>query len=227
MSNVLVVGDLHSPFIKEGYLEHCIATKKRFKCDTVVFIGDVIDNHYSSFHESDPDGYGAGQELQRAIDKLRPFYEAFPNAHVTWGNHDEIITRKSMSAGLSKRWLRSYSEVLETPGWDFVEHVDIDGVRYQHGTGGAAEHAAFNRAKNYRVSVVQGHIHTAANIEFSAGLVDRVFGFQVGCGIDAAAYAMAYARNFTKKPIVSCGVVLDDGKLPILCPMYLGDKENR
>jgi hypothetical protein len=35
------------------------------------FIGDIIDNHYSSYHESDPDGYSAGEELDRAIDMIK------------------------------------------------------------------------------------------------------------------------------------------------------------
>ena len=44
---------------------------------------------------------------------------------------------------------------------------------------------------------------------------------QVGCGVDDRSYAMAYAKNFTKKYIVSCGVVLESGTLPLLIPMNL------
>jgi hypothetical protein len=42
---------------------------------TVIFIGDIIDNHYSSYHESDPDGYSAGEELDRAIDMIKDWYK--------------------------------------------------------------------------------------------------------------------------------------------------------
>ena len=117
--NVLIIGDLHSPFTREGYLEHCIDTYEKYNCNTVVFIGDVIDNHYSSFHEQDPDGFGAGEELDRAIAMLQPFYKAFPKAKVCIGNHDAIICRKAFSSGISNRWIRDYDEVLGTYGWDF------------------------------------------------------------------------------------------------------------
>ena len=50
-SNVLVIGDLHEPFCLDGYLDFCIEQQKKWNCDKVIFIGDVIDNHYASYHE--------------------------------------------------------------------------------------------------------------------------------------------------------------------------------
>ena len=43
MSRVLVIGDIHEPFCLDGYLENCKKQYKDFKCDKVVFIGDIID----------------------------------------------------------------------------------------------------------------------------------------------------------------------------------------
>ena len=43
----------------------------------------------------------------------------------------------------------------------------------------------------------------------------------VGCGIDATKYAFEYAKHNSKKQIIGCGVVLDNGRLPILVPMEL------
>ena len=74
--NVLVIGDLHAPFIKgqcndgESYLEHCLEMYAKYNCNQVIQIGDCIDSHYSSFHETHPDGFGAGEELDRAIDTI-------------------------------------------------------------------------------------------------------------------------------------------------------------
>ena len=64
---ILVIGDLHAPFILDGYLEFCQETYSKFNCNQVIFIGDILDNHYSSFHGTDPDGIGGGQELQYAL----------------------------------------------------------------------------------------------------------------------------------------------------------------
>jgi len=68
--NTLVIGDLHAPFVKKGYLEFCQNTSYKYKCSRVVFIGDIIDNHYSSYYEADPDGHSAAEELRRAKEKI-------------------------------------------------------------------------------------------------------------------------------------------------------------
>ena len=38
----------------------------------------------------------------------------------------------------------------------------------------------------------------------------------VGCGIDRTAYAFEYGKAMTKKPIIGSGLVLDNGRLPII-----------
>ena len=71
-SNVLVIGDLHEPFCLDGYLDFCINTYYHYKCTDVIFIGDIIDNHYSSFHEFNIDAeYSGKQELDLAIEKAK------------------------------------------------------------------------------------------------------------------------------------------------------------
>jgi predicted phosphodiesterase len=218
--NVLVIGDTHAPFTRKGYLQHCREVQEKFNCGTVVHIGDAIDNHYSSYHDQDPDGLSAGDELVLAKAMIQQWYKVFPKAKVCIGNHDNLPKRKGFSSGLSKHWMKSLPEVLETPNWDFaLEHI-IDGVLYYHGTGSSGLKAAFNRALQRRMSVVQGHLHTEASVMWNVSNVDKIFGMQVGCGVDDKSYAMAYAKTFSKKYIVSCGVVLD-GKVPIVIPMEL------
>ena len=73
-----------------------------------------------------------------AVDKLAKWYKAFPNADVTLGNHDRIIIRKAQSSDIPSKWIKEFSEVLETPNWNFVTEVYYDGVRYVHGEGGDA-----------------------------------------------------------------------------------------
>jgi hypothetical protein len=57
----------------------------------------ILDNHYSSYHESDPDGYSAGEELDRAIDMIKIGIE--PKATVIIGNHDRLVYRKHLVGG--------------------------------------------------------------------------------------------------------------------------------
>ena len=57
------------------------------------------------------------------------------------------------------------------------------------------------------MSTVQGHVHTQSYTEWMVGTKSKIFGMQVGCGIDRKSYAMAYAKNF-KKQAIGCGVVI-------------------
>lgn len=202
-TRVLVIGDLHEPFCLEGYLEHCQKIYAKYNCNRVVFIGDVIDNHYSSYHESDADGMGGGDELELAIKKISKWYNAFPKAHVTIGNHDRLIMRKAQTSAVPKKWIKAYKEVLETPKWIFVDRVVIDGVQFIHGEAGTAR----SKCRADMQSTIQGHLHTQCYTEWYVGQNFKIFGTQVGCGIDATAYAMAYAKR-GKKPAIGCAVVL-------------------
>jgi len=214
--NILVIGDLHAPFTLSKYLKFCREQQELYNCGTVIGIGDVIDSHFSSYHETDPDGYSAGQELELAIDMLSDWYYTFPKATIIIGNHDRLVYRKAFSSGVSKKWIRDYSDVLETPNWKFVENIELFGVNFNHGEGGTAR----NRIKSELQSQVQGHLHTQLYTDFLVGANFIIFGMQVGCGINAKSYAMAYGKHF-KKPAIGCGVVLNRGTLPIAIPMKM------
>jgi predicted phosphodiesterase len=208
--NILVIGDLHEPFCLDGYLDWCLEQYETFNCNQVIFIGDIMDNHAYSFHEADPNGDSAGLELEKTIVKVAEWYKAFPVADVMIGNHDRMAARKGFSGGIPSQWIKSYSEVLETPNWNWCESIIYDDVLFEHGEGGQS--AA--KAKNNLMSSVCGHTHTLAYTQWFVGKRFKVFGMQVGCGVDADTYAAAYAKNF-KKQAIGCSVVLNNGTLPI------------
>lgn len=206
---ILVIGDIHTPFDYEPYFDHCVAIYDKYNCNKVVFIGDIIDNHFSSYHETDSDGMGGDDELSKALSRLERWKKAFPVADVIIGNHDRMVMRKAQSSSIPTRWIKEYKEVLECPEWNFTDRVVYDGVQYIHGEGGKAH----IRAIKDMMSTVQGHLHTLAYVMWHIGNGLKVFGMQVGCGIDQYSYAMGYAKNFPK-PAISCGVVLS-GKVAI------------
>ena len=211
---ILVVGDIHAPFCLDGYLEFCKDVYAKYNLNQVIFIGDILDNHYASYHETDPNGMSGGTELDYAIAQVTKWADAFPIADVIIGNHDRIIMRKAFSSSVPMEWIRSYNEVLGTD-WDWSERVVYDNVQYVHGEGGTAR----TKAKNDMMSTVSGHIHTQAYCEWLVGRNFRVFGMQVGCGIDADSYGAAYARHF-KRQAIGCGVVLG-GHTAFNCLMEL------
>lgn len=216
--NVLVIGDTHEPFTKEGYLAFCRKIQEEYDCGTVVHIGDLVDNHAVSYHEKDPDGLSAGREFSEALARCKRWYYTFPNVKICIGNHDALPFRKAFTAGLPKTWLKSYQELLQSPStweWNF-KHI-INGIIFQHGTGLSGEMAAINTARENRQSTVIGHLHTVCNTRYLASYKDLIFGVTVGCGIDHEKYAFAYGKENSRKPVIACAVIVNG--IPINIPM--------
>ena len=203
-NRILVIGDLHEPFCLDGYLDFCKKVYREHNLNKVVFIGDIIDSHYSSYHETSADGMGGLDELEFAIKKLKKWYKAFPKADVTLGNHDRIIIRKAQTSNIPSKWIKQFGEVLETPKWKFVTDVWYDNVRYVHGDKSGKPRMA---AKRDMVSTVSGHYHTDMYCEWYFGKTRAIFSLAVGCGIDSKSYAMGYMQG-GKKEAVGVGVVL-------------------
>ena len=218
--NRLVVGDVHLPYTHRNYLQHCIDVYNKYQCTEISFTGDILDSHFSSFHSTSTESHGAKYELDMAIEQVKGWYEAFPNATITLGNHDLIIARKSEEAGIDKRFVRNLNEVLGCPDWKFEEQFVHDNVLYTHGTGCSGK-GIIKRVQNWGTSMVQGHIHTEAFAIYTASLNDLKYGVQVPCGIDYKSFAYSYAKFHTAKPVLGCAVILDSGKLPIIEPMPL------
>ena len=187
--------------------------------------GDIIDSHFASFHHTSTETDGK-YELDMAIEQMKSWFEVFNNdtvpggISVTLGNHDLIIARKAEDSGVDKRWVRNLNEVLGCPDWVFEEKFVYDGVLYTHGTGCSGK-GIMKRVQNWGCSMVQGHIHTEAFISYTASLKDLKYGFQVPCGIDYDSFAYGYSKFHTAKPILGVGVILDDGRTPIIETMQL------
>jgi len=201
---ILVIGDLHEPFCLDGYLKFCKETYLKYNCNKVIFIGDIIDNHYSSYHESSADGLGGKYELEQAVKKLSKWYKAFPVADVTLGNHDRIIIRKAQSSNIPSQWIKNYKEVLKTPKWNYVTDVFYNDVRFVHGDKSGKPRMA---TKRDMVSTVSGHYHTDMYVDWMFGKTRAIFGMAVGCGIDSSSYAMGYMQG-GKKEAIGCGIVV-------------------
>ena len=201
---ILVIGDVHAPYTKKGYREFCQKVYAEHNCNQVIYIGDICDNQYASFHDSNPDLAGGKDELEYAIAEVHKWRDAFPSAKSTdciVGNHDRILARKLFKAGVPSQWLKSYNEVLGT-NWNWTERIVYDDVQFLHGEGGTAS----TKAKNDMMSTVQGHIHTQCYVQWFSGQ-KRVFAMQTGSGVDRDNIGMSYAKAF-KFQQLACGVVI-------------------
>lgn len=166
----------------------------------------------------DPDGLSPGYELKAAIEELKPLFRLFPKVDVCTSNHTSRPFRKAFEAGIPRAYIRHYGDFLKAPsGWVWHDFIEIDKVRYFHGEGFNGQSAHINAARQYRQSVVIGHIHSFAGINYLQGPNDRLFGMNAGCLIDDRQYPFQYAKHIANRPMISCGVILEG--VPFLIPM--------
>jgi len=208
--SILIIGDTHVPFDLPGYLEFCRDVQEFFNCGKVIQIGDLVDYHASSYHETIPEGWSPKDELDYAKQRIKEWERVFPEVTVTLGSHDLRPHRKMRSGMVANEWLKSFEDVYDTPNWRYVDEYVYQGIKYTHGTTDA-----WSNLLNSGVSVVQGHLHTRASVQWHNLGGKSIFAMQVGCGINDKTYAFEYAKTNTTKSHISCGVVFGGNPIVI------------
>lgn len=224
MKRVLVIGDLHLPAVRKYYLEFCKDIKKKWRCNEVVFIGDVVDWHAISNWEKEPNCPGAKDEYQLAKQFVSKWYKAFPKAKICIGNHDERPVRLAKSVNIPDFMLKPYGELWNTKNWEWDFSFNIDKVHYRHGTGCSGINPAWNLMNKIKSSVVIGHCHSRGGLKWSVNPFRRFFAMDVGCGISEKAWQFAYGRDLVERPICSCGVVVNGIPYHEIMPISEGEK---
>jgi len=204
-----VIGDIHAPATHPDYFGFVRKIQKKYNTNKTVFIGDIIDHEAITFHEKNPELPAALDEYYIALKQVKKWHKAFPKATVCIGNHDERVMRKAKTVGIPGIYLRPFNEVYGTSGWNWLYQHHCDDVLYTHGTGWSGLSPAFNAARQTRQSVVSGHTHSIASINYHCNGKDSIFGMNVGAGVDDEHLAMQYGRFSLKKPVFSCGVVIN------------------
>jgi hypothetical protein len=222
--SILVISDMHVPFQHPDTVAFLTAVKKKYKPTRIVCIGDEIDQHNLSFHDTDPNMPGPADELRLAIKELQPIYQLFPVMDLIDSNHGSMLYRKGKHHGIPRKYLRDYGEVLDAPvGWKWQHDLTLD----LPGGNKCYFHHGLNRdvmkIVNQRgVCVVQGHYHTTFNIGYSGNPQALLWGMNVGCSINGKSLAFAYDKTNLGRPIIGHGIIIDGQ--PKLLPMVLNSK---
>ena len=204
-----VIGDLHIPFSKKGYLQFCYDTFKKWDVDTIVMIGDLVDNHAISRFNTEVDAEGGWSEYSEALYEIEKMKIMFPELYLTIGNHDRIPQRQAATLGLHDGFIKSFEEAWKLPEeWKVDTSFVIDDVLYTHGLGSGGINGTLNTAINRQMSLVVGHKHSCSGVRYSASIHNLIFGMDVGCGIDVDRYAFRYGRDMVRKPVLSCGIII-------------------
>lgn len=208
LNNILVIGDLHIPFNHSQYLSFCINLQKKWNCGKVIFIGDILDFHASSFHESDMALPSAEYELEISKIEISKWYKAFPEAVILIGNHDRMVTRKLFNSQISAHWQKSFNEVLEVPNWKFLNEYEYNNIYFCHGEGPEAAKTCLYKQMN----TVQGHQHSKCYVQYPA---ENIFAVQCPIGVNRKEQAFNYAKTDTKPWQIGATVILNS-KTPII-----------
>jgi predicted phosphodiesterase len=208
-SIVGIIADTHIPFEHADYLQFCVDTFDRFDVDTIVHIGDLVDNHAASRFQTELQAINVEEELELTKEALKPWVEAFPEIKICLGNHDRIPVRQAKTVNLPQSFVKTFEELYDLPdGWDCkMSHV-IDGVHYDHGVGSSGMYGAKNTSLKMGQSYVQGHTHLHAGVYYTTTRAKTIFGMNVGCGIDHDSYAFNYSRGMRGELSLGCGVVV-------------------
>ena len=227
MSRVMIIGDTHLPYELEGYLEFCQSVKKQYKCNRVIHIGDFIDHHALSFHDSEPMLKCVTADYESAHARPAAWHKPFPRAKLIPGNHDRPPARqRRKTAEELHRRHRLPADVERPPqAWDVQDSISIDGILYHHGETAGGVNGFRKDAETRMRCTVTGHNHSNFGVSYTATDQELVWGLAVGCGVDQRSLAFAYGKHFAKTPVIGCGVVIDG--VPHAVPMDLGSKIRR
>jgi len=220
---ILVISDMHLPYQHKDSIKFLKEIKKEFRPDKIVNIGDLLDFHAISMHDSNPDLYSAGMELDKAKEYIKVLEDIFPEVIEVDSNHSSLVYRRALKYGMSKQFLKPYGEFLGTRKWKWIDDLTLtmsNGQRCFFTHGRSAD--VLKVSQTMGMNCVQGHYHTKFLISYWANPDNLFFAMNVGCLINQKSMAFSYAKNFKTRFILGCGIILNG--IPRLLPMVINKK---
>jgi len=225
----LVIPDAHAPFEHPDLYSFLIAVKEKYldKNSLVINLGDEIDSHSISFHDTDPDmQFSPSGELEAAIDSIKRLEAIFPKMYLCESNHGSLVYRRQKHHGLPRHLFKSYNEILGVKKWSWHEEIILQtkmgDIYLCHGKT-SANGKLVKEMGCY--GAVQGHFHGKMQIIWQATAIDERFDAYAGCLIDRESMAFAYGKNHIPKPLLGCMIISKSG-YPRIIKMNL-DSKNR
>ena len=222
--SILIISDTHIPYENKFLIPFLKAlTKKYKKFDRVIHLGDEVDKHALSMHDSDPDLPSAGDELKLALPKIKELEKMFPKMDLLDSNHGSLVFRRAFKYGIPKAYLKNYNDYLQVgSGWKWHEDITLDTplgkVYFCHGK----TNNIFSHAQSLGMSAVAGHYHSLYGCRFYGNSLGLYYGLQCGCLIDPKALAFKYNKLQKARPVIGTAVIING--IPILEPMILDKK---
>lgn len=222
-SRILLISDMHIPYHHPDTVEFLQHLKEKYNPTLVVCLGDELDKHALSYHDSDPDLPSAGDELRMSLPVIAQLHELFPRMDILDSNHGSLVWRKAKTHGIPKHYIKSYRDVLEVDeGWTWHYDMTLDlpnGQKVYLCHGKMSDITKMSQQMG--MCAVAGHYHQSYKIEYWGNSFQLYWGLQAGCLIDDKSLAFAYNNTNLKRPVIGTGLIIDGQ--PILEPLLMGD----
>ena len=125
--STLVISDLHLPYQHRDSFDFLAEVYDSYNCDEVLNVGDIIDHHRGSYHDSEPDALDASTEYELAQKLSQELQGLFPDMIITMGNHDMLPRRKLKSAGMPETMLGDNNALYGlNDGWVWKDRHEFD-----------------------------------------------------------------------------------------------------
>lgn len=215
---ILVIPDLHCPYHDKRAFNFLENLKRVHKPDIIINLGDLVDFHAISFHDSDQELFSAGHELEKAIEHLQELHKLFPKMHILESNHDSLLFRKFKANGLPIRALRPLPDLFGTKNWEWWDTIvlatKMGPVMFKHGMSAIAG----KLAKDAGMSTIEGHYHTKFHISWFKNSVRSYYSSHVGCLVDLDSLAFVYRKSNIAEFVLGALIIHKDG-FPELIPL--------
>lgn len=225
-SRILFISDMHIPYHHVDTIAFLKHLKAKYNPTRVICLGDELDKHALSYHDSDPDLPSAGDELKKSLPVIQELFKIFPTMDIIESNHGSLVWRKAKTFGIPKHYIKSYNDVLGVDGgwkWSFDLTINLPNGQKCYVHHGKTSNV-IQLSQQMGMCAVQGHFHESFKIDYWGNPTGLYWGMQCGCLIDDDALAFNYNNVNIKRPIIGTGLVIDS--MPVLEPMVL-DKDGR
>jgi hypothetical protein len=225
-SRILLISDMHIPYHHKDTIKFLQHLKDKYNPTRIICMGDELDKHALSFHDSDPDLPSAGDELKLALPVIAKLKEMFPVMDILESNHGSLAYRKAHAHGIPRHYLKTYNDVLGVDDnwkWHYdltIELPNGNKCYFHHGKSANVS----KTSQTMSMCAVQGHYHETFKVEYWGNPNGLYWGLQTGCLIDDKAYAFNYNNCNLKRPIIGTAMIIDS--IPVLEPLVMAEYGN-
>lgn len=223
--SILIISDMHVPYHHPDSVKFLAACKKQLLNNNSIIlnVGDEVDAHSLSFHDSIAELDSAGKELEKTRRYLQEIEKVFPKMYIATSNHGSLIYRRARRDGIPLDYIRPLSEVYGVKNWSWhdaiVAETKAGPIYVCHG-----KTSAYGKlCKEVMMSAVQGHFHGKFEITWHKSPLGDRFNIFTGCLIDFKEMAFEYGKNHLPKPILGV-TFIDKCGHPYLVKMELNKK---